>query len=267
MLYGTAWKKEKTAGLVETAIKAGFRGIDTACQPKHYNEPGVGEGIARAISAGVVTRSQLFIQTKFTSLSGQDPNNVPYNKDAPLSEQVRQSLEASLRNLQTSYLDSWVLHSPMKTFEKTMQVWVEFEKAVTEGTVKRLGISNCYDLGTLQKLFDASTVKPSFLQNRFYRESNYDREIRAFCQEKGIKYQTFWTLTANPDILASSQVKKIASSIGKTREQIWFSFILSQNAMFLTGTTSEKHMAEDLEVPSIELSRADVDSIAALIEE
>lgn len=48
VFYGTAWKKDKTADLVELALRTGFRGIDTACQPKHYNEPGVGEGIARS---------------------------------------------------------------------------------------------------------------------------------------------------------------------------------------------------------------------------
>ena len=48
IFYGTAWKKDKTAELVETAIRAGFRAVDTACQPKHYNEKGVGEGLARS---------------------------------------------------------------------------------------------------------------------------------------------------------------------------------------------------------------------------
>ena len=50
IVYGTAWKEDRTADLVELALKKGFRGIDTACQPKHYNEPGVGEGIQRAMS-------------------------------------------------------------------------------------------------------------------------------------------------------------------------------------------------------------------------
>ena len=44
IIYGTAWKKDSTAALVEQAISLGFRGIDTACQPKHYNEAGVGDG-------------------------------------------------------------------------------------------------------------------------------------------------------------------------------------------------------------------------------
>jgi len=50
LLYGTAWKKDDTASLVSQAIHLGFRFIDTACQPKHYNEAGVGEGWTSAAS-------------------------------------------------------------------------------------------------------------------------------------------------------------------------------------------------------------------------
>jgi diketogulonate reductase-like aldo/keto reductase len=53
----------------------------------------------------------------------------------------------------------------------------------------------------LQAVYAEATIKPSFLQNRFYRESGYDREIRAFCAEHSIKYQSFWTLSANPMII------------------------------------------------------------------
>ena len=69
LIYGTAWKKEKTASLVTQAIHAGFRFIDTACQPKHYNENGVGLGIQTAINSLGLSRGDIFIQTKFTSLS------------------------------------------------------------------------------------------------------------------------------------------------------------------------------------------------------
>lgn len=47
LIYGTAWKKNRTTDLVEKAIEYGFRGIDTVCQPKHYNEEGVGEALRR----------------------------------------------------------------------------------------------------------------------------------------------------------------------------------------------------------------------------
>jgi diketogulonate reductase-like aldo/keto reductase len=113
LIYGTAWKKERTAALVEQAVAAGFRGIDTACQPKHYHEAGVGEGIADCISRGLVTRPELYLQTKFTSLDGQDPQRIPYDPKVSLSDQVSQSFQVSLANLQTTYLDCLVLHSPM----------------------------------------------------------------------------------------------------------------------------------------------------------
>ena len=113
ILYGTAWKKADTKELVVTAVKTGFRGIDTACQPKHYYERGVGNALEELFAEGVIAREDIFLQTKFTSISGQDPKQVPYDKDAPLEDRVRQSFQVSLQNLQTHYLDSLVMHSPM----------------------------------------------------------------------------------------------------------------------------------------------------------
>src|SRR5688500_7826400 len=89
IIYGTAWKKERTGELVTKALQAGFRGIDTACQPKHYDEAGVGEGIVAGLGNGVV-RADLYLQTKFTSLDGQDPKRIPYDPKAPLAAQVVQ---------------------------------------------------------------------------------------------------------------------------------------------------------------------------------
>ena len=94
ILYGTAWKKDDTESLVRAALLHGFRGIDTACQPKHYHEPGVGAGVASFLdepSNGTLARGDLYLQTKFTPLSGQDPARIPYDPKAPLAEQVRQS--------------------------------------------------------------------------------------------------------------------------------------------------------------------------------
>jgi diketogulonate reductase-like aldo/keto reductase len=80
---------DSTTDCVLRALKAGFRGVDTACQPKHYREDLVGEAIAMAISQDIVKRSDLFIQTKFTPIDGQDLHQpLPYEKHASLSEQV-----------------------------------------------------------------------------------------------------------------------------------------------------------------------------------
>ena len=63
LVYGTAWKAEKTADLVYAALKSGFRGIDTAAQPKHYNEGGVGQGVRKAVKDGIIKREDLFVRT------------------------------------------------------------------------------------------------------------------------------------------------------------------------------------------------------------
>mmetsp|Transcript_15704 Transcript_15704/g.15843 ORF Transcript_15704/g.15843 Transcript_15704/m.15843 type:complete len:334 (-) Transcript_15704:120-1121(-) len=266
ILYGTAWKKERTADLVYLALNQGFRGIDTACQPKHYNEPGVGEALRRAYEDGIVSRSELFLQTKFTSVDGQDPNNIPYDKDAVLEDQVQQSLETSLTNLKTDYLDSLILHSPMRQPGDTLRVWRVFEKFVNNGQVRKIGISNTYKLSVLSNLYDEADIKPSFLQNRFYDKSGYDKEIRAYCLEKGIQYQSFWTLTANPRTIRSDVVKNIAKTYSQTKEQIFFRFIKSLGIVPLSGTTSETHMREDLQATAnYQLTASEFEAIESVI--
>src|SRR3984957_6411724 len=107
-LYGTAWKEDRTVALVELAIRTGFRAIDTANQRKHYFEAGVGEGLAAVYRAGIVTREDLFLQTKFTNQRGQD-HRLPYDPKARLAVQVAQSMASSLEHLATDYVDSFVL--------------------------------------------------------------------------------------------------------------------------------------------------------------
>ena len=109
-IYGTAWKKDATSDLVKTAVTAGFRAIDTANQPRHYNEPLAGEAL-KALAAAGVDRRSLFIQTKFTPIDGHD-HRVPYDPEVDLKSQVRQSFESSLRHLNTDYVDSYLLHGP-----------------------------------------------------------------------------------------------------------------------------------------------------------
>lgn len=102
IIYGTAWKKEATCELVIQAIKNGFRAIDTACQPKHYSEEKIGEALGLLYKEGF-SREELFLQTKFTPLAGQDPANIPYDKNVTLELQVAHSFEVSKKNLQTEY--------------------------------------------------------------------------------------------------------------------------------------------------------------------
>jgi diketogulonate reductase-like aldo/keto reductase len=264
ILYGTAWKKAQTGLLVQQAIAQGFRGIDTACQPKHYHEPGVGEAVAAAMASGL-RREELFLQTKFTSVDGQDPTRIPYDAGASLPEQVAQSGATSLRNLRTSYVDSLVLHSPMPSFEQTLEVWRAMEALVDDGRVRQIGISNCYRLALLDALHRASRIKPTVLQNRFYAESDYDIDLRRFCRQHGITYQSFWTLTANPDLLADETFRLLSLKYQRTPAQLLFRYLTQNGVVPLTGTRTVAHMREDLDIFELELTETELKAITALL--
>jgi diketogulonate reductase-like aldo/keto reductase len=256
-LYGTAWKKERTAGLVERALSLGFRGIDTACQPKHYDEAGVGAGVAASLERGL-RRQELYLQTKFTPLSGQDPKRIPYDPKAGLAEQVPQSCAVSLRQLGTTYLDCLVLHSPVSPFRRWLEVWRAMEALVERGAVRELGISNCYALREFEALYGEARIKPLVLQNRFYAKTGYDRELRAFCLAHGILYQSFWTLTANGALLSQAPIDALARQYAVTPAQVLLRGLTQLGMCPLTGTSSEQHMRDDLRIFEFALSAAEL---------
>ncbi|BGP41018.1 hypothetical protein JCM10449v2_004987 [Rhodotorula kratochvilovae] len=265
MLYGTAWKGPRTTALVEQAVRAGFRGVDTACQPKHYYQPGVGDALEALERDGVVKREDLWLQTKYTPLPGQDTSKpLPYDPQAPLVEQasfsVRQSLATSLNELKTSYLDALVLHSPMQTKQAHQEVWTEFERAVDEGKVRQLGISNVYDATYLAWIFDTARIKPTIVQNRFYADVGYGVHVLALCAEHGDVFQSFWTLTGNPQLLAHPALHALAHaypSPDNSAPAALYEFLMRSNAASggargriipLNGTTNERRMKEAVEV-------------------
>jgi diketogulonate reductase-like aldo/keto reductase len=264
IIYGTAWKKADTARLVTLAIQNGFRGIDTACQPKHYDEVGVGAGVAAGLREGL-TRADLYLQTKFTSLSGQDPDRIPYDRQAPLPRQVAQSVAVSLENLQTDYLDCVLLHSPMPTMTQTQSAWRALEAFIDTGQVRQLGISNCYRLDDLESLYEAARIKPTVVQNRFYADTNYDRQIRAYCDRQQIIYQSFWTLSANPQLLAHESIGVPAATHKRTAAQILFRYLTQIGVVPLTGTKSETHMREDLSIFDFKLSNTEQSAIDEML--
>ena len=241
IMYGTAWKADATEHLVRTALKTGFRAIDTANQRKHYDEPAVGN----AISKSGIAREHLFLQTKFTYVGGQD-HRVPYNPHADYATQVRQSFQSSLDHLRTTYIDSYLLHGPLVGVGLALadwHVWKEMEKLHHEKHTHHLGISNV-NFGQVQELYEKAVVKPTFVQNRCYAQSGWDKEVRHFCTQKGIIYQGFSLLTANAFVLP--HVQHIAARVNKTPMQIIFKFAIQLGIVPLTGTTKSTHMKEDL---------------------
>lgn len=264
-IYGTAWKKDATTRLVQTAVKAGFRAIDTANQPKHYSEALVGDALVSLAAEGI-SRDELFLQTKFTPIDGHD-SRVPYDPQADLKTQVRQSFESSLEHLKTNRVESYLLHGPYSypgLGDEDWKVWSALEEIHRSGRAGMIGISNVNYL-QLTALVERAAIKPMVVQNRCYANRGWDREVREICREQGIMYQGFSLLTANREVLAHPRVHAIAARLGATVPQVIFCFAIQVGMVALTGTTSAAHMAEDLAVYDFALEADEVDAIAVLL--
>lgn len=264
-MYGTAWKEEQTARLVELAVDSGFTAIDTANQLIHYQEALVGEALLALAKKGV-KRESLFLQTKFTSVSGQD-HRTPYDQSADLPTQVKQSFDSSLKHIHTDYLDSYVLHGPHSRWglnQADWDVWATMETYLGAGKTKIIGISNV-QANQLQELCEKASVKPMVVQNRCYAVMGWDKEVREICKAQGIIYQGFSLLTANQDVLRDPQVWEIAKRVGANPLQVIFRFALQIGMLPVTGTTNEQHMKDDLAVlTKFELSTDDVQTIESI---
>ena len=264
-LYGTAWKEDRTAALVEVALQMGFRGIDTANQRRHYHEAGVGLGLAAAYRAGVVTREDLFLQTKFTYRGGQD-HRLPYDPKADLPTQVAQSMASSLEHLDTDHVDSYVLHGPASGYDWTDDdalVWSAMARERDAGRTRLLGVSNV-SLEHLHQLVASGAETPAFVQNRCFASAGWDRDVRAFCAERGVIYQGFSLLTANRPVLGHPLVVGLANRSRVTPAQVVFAFAHAVGMLPLTGTSSAEHMTQDLASHALALSADEIRAIESI---
>lgn len=265
LIYGTAWKEAETERLVGLALRCGFRAIDTANQRRHYFEAGVGAALGRAYQEGVVKREDLFLQTKFTDIGGQD-QRLPYDPKADVATQVRQSFASSLEHLGTTYLDSYVLHGPSTRYgfgEKDRRIWGAMEGLAKEGKARALGVSNV-GLDQVEELCRSASIRPAFVQNRCFARDGWDEEVRAFCKGNGIVYQGFSLLTANPQVVGHPELARLAAARRRTPAQLVFAYTVRLGILPLTGTTDEVHMREDLEAVGLELSAEERQAIERL---
>lgn len=246
-MYGTAWKKEATTQLVQLAVTSGFTAIDTANQLIHYQEALVGEALL-ALAAQGFKRESLFLQTKFTSVDGQD-HRTPYEASADLTTQVNQSFQSSLSHLHTDYLDSYVLHGPYSRRglgAADWEVWAAIESFYDAGKAKMIGVSNV-SAEQLSLLCAKARHKPMVVQNRCYAAFGWDKAVRDLCVEHRIIYQGFSLLTANREVFVEPAIRSIAAKYQTGLAQIVFRFSQQVGMLPLTGTTNQQHMAEDLQ--------------------
>ena len=257
-------RRDAAPGRTRTA--QGFRGIDTANQRRHYHEAAVGQAVAAVLESGLLTREDLFLQTKFTFQGGQD-HRLPYDPNASIAVQVEQSFASSLEHLRVDVIDSYVLHGPSVQTglaAADREAWRSMEAVHDSGRVRLLGVSNV-TLEQLQLLYEHARVKPRFVQNRCFAATGWDRRVREFCTANGLIYQGFSLLTANRAALAHPEMARIAVRHGRTASQIVFRFALDVGMMPLTGTTDADHMRADLECFDFRLEREEVEQIENLL--
>ncbi len=262
LLYGTAWKEERTADLVTEAVKMGFRGFDTANQRRHYREAEVGRALLAELERGTLRREDVFVQTKFTPRRGQD-HRMPYDPAAPVARQVEQSFDSSLSHLGMDVVDSYLLHAPalpQGLVRADIEAWRVMEILHDAGRVRFLGVSN-FASDQLAALLRAARVRPTFVQNRCYASRGWDASVRAICARESLIYEGFSILTANERVIRSSLVHGIARRHQRTPAQVIFRFALQLGMIVLTGTTNPQHMADDLDVYEFELAAAEMNAI------
>ena len=263
-MYGTAWKKEATTGLVLQAVEAGFTAIDTANQLVHYDEARVGEALVQLAEKGI-TREKLFLQTKFTPLNGQD-HRLPYDVRASITTQVQQSFASSLEHLHTDYLDSYVLHGPYSRRGLGVddwEVWAAIESLYDVDKTKMIGVSNV-SAEQLTLLCSRTKHKPMVVQNRCYAAFGWDKDVREICRANQIIYQGFSLLTANSGIFTEPDLQALAAKYRTGLAQLVFRFAQQVGMLPLTGTTNPQHMKEDLQSDRFTLLSEEIQQIETI---
>lgn len=137
---------------------------------------------------GPLSTSLSDILHRFTPIDGQDQSQpLPYNPADPIPKQITTSVQKSLANLHTTYLDSYLLHSPFATWKQTLEAWNTLAALQDAGTVRLIGVSNTYSAAMVLRLSAVRAVQ--VVQNRWFEGNGWDADVRAVCRDKGIMYQ------------------------------------------------------------------------------
>ena len=227
------------------ALKAGFRLIDTA--RIYGNESGVGRGLKRAISEGIVTREEVFITTKmWTSDFG--------NGDA--------AVDASL--LGVDYIDLMILHHSQPYND--VQAYQAMERAVASGKLRSIGLSNFYEPADFDRLVSQTSILPALLQNEThpYHQSGLMKEHIA---QYGTVLESWFPLGGRGNtytLFNDPTISNIADVHGKSSAQVIIRWHLQAGSICIPGSSNEQHIIEDYDVWDFELSEDEMTRMTAL---
>eukprot|EP00899_Mesostigma_viride_P024177 jgi/Mesvir1/4944/Mv04569-RA.1 len=257
ILYGTGNDITDAEAVVLSAVRAGFRGIDSSNVVHLYDEPGVGTALSR-LSQDTIRREHLFLQTKYMPYFPHF--TYRYNTSAPIRDQVLESVASSLSNLNTTYFDSILLHKLPATWQDTLAAWRALEELSSKGIARHIGLSNV-NLTVLWAVWDHAVVKPAIVQNKFTAKYGYDEDLREFCRSRGIRYQGFSSLRENREVYEDGRVVRIAGKHGKTPAQVFLAYLFWVGVDHISGTRDAGHMVDTLDSQSIVLDDEEVSVI------
>ena len=229
------------------ALKAGFRLIDTA--RIYGNEAAVGRGLQRAIDEGIVTREEVFITTKMWTSDFS-------NGDA--------AIDASLERLGLDYIDLMILHHSQPSND--VDAYQAMERAVADGKLRSIGLSNYYEPDDFDRLVNATTIKPALLQNEThpYHQSG---EMKEHIAQYGTVLESWFPLggRGNTQVLFNDEtIKTIASAHGKSSAQVIIRWHLQAGNICIPGSSNEQHIIEDYDVWDLELTEDEMAKLTAL---
>lgn len=232
---------EECERCVLDAISTGYRLIDTA--QAYYNEEGVGNAVARC----GVPRNELFLTTKIWISNAGETN-------------AARSIDESLRKLHTDYIDLLLIHQPFSDYPGT---WRAMEKAVKDGKVRAIGLSNFYP-DRFVDMAEYAEIKPAVNQlktNVFSQQWEAEAEMNLYDT-----HIMAWAPLAqgNPELLTNPVLTALAERYNKTVQQVALRYLIQRDIIAIPKSTHTERMKQNLDVFDFALTPEDMESIRPL---
>jgi 2,5-diketo-D-gluconate reductase B len=230
---------------VETALRLGYRHIDTA--ERYRNETEVGQGLRRGLRANGLAREDVFVTTKVFH-------------DRLAAADFERSLDQSLRNLELSWVDLLLIHwpNPKVPLKETLDVLC---KARRDGRAKHVGVANF----TTSLLQDAvKLASEPLVTNQIEAHPLIDQEkVLAACRAHGLAVTAYCPL-ARGKVPGNDVLARIGKAHGKTSAQIALRYLVQQGIIPIPRASNRDHLAANLAIFDFTLSDADMTEIARL---
>ena len=238
----------KSADVIRTAIEAGYRYFDTA---SFY---GTETYLAQAVRESGISRDEIFIASKLWK------TEMGY-------ENVKDAFERTLENLNTDYLDLYLIHWPLpepgyKDWKQLdRETWKAMEELYQTGKVRAIGLSNFLP-HHIENILKDCTVRPAV--NQFEYHPGFSQEaVVQYCKERDIIVQA-WSPIGRQRVLEEPLVLETAEKYGVTPAQICLKFAVQREIIPLPKSSSIKRMKENLDLYSFEMEREDIWRLATM---